>query len=141
MVELLDRPVVCELATVDAEGYPHITPLWFHWDGGVIRMTSLHRKPHLRRLRLDTRACALIEEEQDERADGERPDRQVRLVGDVELSDDLNGWWTRRITERYLRGPSADRVATRRAAGQRIVIALRPRSVCRRGERLTTQAP
>lgn len=92
MVELLDRPVVCKLATVDADGYPHITPLWFHWDGDVIRMTSLHRKPHLRRLRLDTRACALIEEEQNERADGER-DRTPTTIG------------------------------------------------CRRGERLTTQAP
>ena len=129
MAELLDRPVPCKLATVDADGYPHVTPLWFHWDGEVIRMTSLRGKPHLRRLRLNARVCVLVDVEGDERADGERPNRQVRLVGDAELSDDLDGWWTRCITERYLRGPSAERVTDRRAADRRMVIALRPRSV------------
>jgi hypothetical protein len=129
VAELLDRPVSCKLATVDDAGYPHVTPLWFLWDGEVIRMTSLWDKPHLRRLRFNARACVLVEHEEDERADGERPNRQVRLVGDVGLSDDFDGSWTRRITGRYLRGPSAELVAVRRAAGRRVVIELRPRSV------------
>lgn len=30
--DLLGRDVVAHLATLDADGYPHVTPLWFIWD-------------------------------------------------------------------------------------------------------------
>jgi general stress protein 26 len=117
------------LATIDADGYPQVTPLWFDWDGVWIRMTSFPASPHVRRLHANPRACVLVDTEQAERSDGERPNQQVRLVGDVELSPDRSGEWTRKITRRYLTGPSADRVADRRAGRARIVIGLRPLSV------------
>jgi nitroimidazol reductase NimA-like FMN-containing flavoprotein (pyridoxamine 5'-phosphate oxidase superfamily) len=28
---LLARDVVARVATIDADGYPHVTPLWFLW--------------------------------------------------------------------------------------------------------------
>lgn len=126
---LLARPTPAYLATIDTDGYPHVTPLWFDWDGELVRMTSLTSKPHLQRLRENPHACVLVEAEQAERDNGERPNQQVRMVGNARLSIDTAGDWTRRITHRYLRGPSADRMATRRADQERFVIELRPHSI------------
>jgi Pyridoxamine 5'-phosphate oxidase len=32
VASLLARDVVARVATVDADGYPHVTPLWFLWN-------------------------------------------------------------------------------------------------------------
>jgi hypothetical protein len=32
---LLASDVVGHLATIDGDGYPHVTSLWFRWDGDV----------------------------------------------------------------------------------------------------------
>ena len=118
--------VPARFATLDNLGYPHVTPIWFIWDGDAFRMTSLVTKPHVRRLRRDTRAGLVIDVERDERDNGERPNTQLRVVGDAELSSDIAGEWTRAITLRYLRGPGALSAAERRASQPRVVITLRP---------------
>jgi hypothetical protein len=39
--QLLARDVPAHPATLDAEGFPHITPLWFVWTDGSFHMTSI----------------------------------------------------------------------------------------------------
>lgn len=129
ILELLQSDVVGHLATLDADGYPHVTPIWFHWDGETVRMTSLPNKPHVRRLRHDARAGFVVDFEAGERGDGQRPNRQVRIVGDTTLSDDTDGDWTRAITHRYLQGPGAQIKSQERAEQQRVVIELLPTTV------------
>ncbi|HEV7677719.1 MAG TPA: pyridoxamine 5'-phosphate oxidase family protein [Candidatus Dormibacteraeota bacterium] len=34
---------VCRVASVDAEGNPHVTPLWFVWDGAHLWLNSIVR--------------------------------------------------------------------------------------------------
>src|SRR5437867_11646171 len=29
----LSKPLVARVATIRDDGYPHVTPLWYHWDG------------------------------------------------------------------------------------------------------------
>jgi hypothetical protein len=60
-----------------------------------------------RRLRRDPRAGLCIEMESPERADGQRPNRQVRAIGRAELYGDEDGVWTRRVTEKWVSGPGA----------------------------------
>lgn len=47
---------VCRVASVGADGNPHVTPLWFVWDGTALwlnsivksqRWVDLHRHPHI----------------------------------------------------------------------------------------------
>ena len=123
---LLALDVPAHLATLDRDGFPHVTPLWFIWEDGAFHMTSVADRPHLRRLAADPRAGLGIDVEGLERADGQRPNRQVRAVGNAELFPDQQGTWTIRITEKYLRGPGAAASAASRAADQRVVIRLRP---------------
>jgi Pyridoxamine 5'-phosphate oxidase len=36
---VLALDVPARLATIDAEGFPHVTPLWFVWDNGAFHLT------------------------------------------------------------------------------------------------------
>jgi hypothetical protein len=104
----------------------HITPLWFIWTHGAFWMTSLSDRPHLSRLRVNPRAGVTIDVEDPERHDGQRPNRQVRGIGKAEVLGDDSAEWTRRITEKYLRGPAAASQIERRAQDERMVIRLKP---------------
>ncbi|MBV9282626.1 MAG: pyridoxamine 5'-phosphate oxidase family protein [Chloroflexi bacterium] len=76
---LLALRVPARLGTVDVAGYPHVTPLWLIWADDAFWMTSLVGKPHVGRLRENSRACVLVDIEGDERADGQLPNRQGTL--------------------------------------------------------------
>ncbi len=123
---MLAADVPARLATVDRHGFPHVTPLWFVWAADAFHLTSLPDRPHVRRLERDPRAGICIDLEAPERADGERPNRQVRAVGNVALFADADGTWTRRVTRKYVRGPAAAAREDRRAADPRVVIRLAP---------------
>jgi len=123
---LLALDVPAHLATLDREGFPHVTPLWFVWEVGAFFMTSIVDRPHLRRLSRDARAGLCVDVEVPQRADGQRPNRQVRAVGRAGVFPDQRGEWTRRITEKYVRGEAAGDVVRARSADERAVICLRP---------------
>jgi nitroimidazol reductase NimA-like FMN-containing flavoprotein (pyridoxamine 5'-phosphate oxidase superfamily) len=74
---LLSLEVPARLATLDGDGFPHVTPLWFVWQEGAFYMTSIADRPHLRRLSRNPRAGLCVDVEDPERPDGQRPNRQV----------------------------------------------------------------
>jgi nitroimidazol reductase NimA-like FMN-containing flavoprotein (pyridoxamine 5'-phosphate oxidase superfamily) len=127
--ELLAAGVPARLATLDADGYPHVTPLWFVWTGGAFHMTSLAGTPHLRRLAADARAGVCVDIEEPQREDGEHPNRQVRAIGDAETFTDASGEWTERITRKYVTGQGLSVQLERRLSAERIVIRLEPRTL------------
>jgi len=123
---LLSAAVPARLASIDGDGFPHVTPLWFVWTDGAFYLTSISDRPHLRRLGANPRAGICVDVEDPERDDGQRPNRQLRAIGIAELSADRDGRWTARITEKYVRGPAASAMRTARVADERVVICLRP---------------
>jgi nitroimidazol reductase NimA-like FMN-containing flavoprotein (pyridoxamine 5'-phosphate oxidase superfamily) len=123
---LLALAIPIHLATIDANGVPHITPLWFEWADAAFWMTSLQHQPHVRRLQANRVAAVCLDIEQPERADGERPNQQVRASGSVELLADADGVRTARITAKYLSGPGRDAMIGRRTSRPRIVVRLVP---------------
>ena len=62
-----------------------MTPLWFLWIDGAFYMTSIADRPHLRRIAGNPRVGVLVDTEDSERDDGQRPNRQARAIGDAEL--------------------------------------------------------
>ncbi|MFJ9369942.1 pyridoxamine 5'-phosphate oxidase family protein [Nocardia sp. NPDC101769] len=100
--ELLSLDVVAHLATIDSEGYPHVTPIWFLWSDGAFHLTSYTGRPHLGRIMRNPRVGLVIDVEGALRADGERPNKQVRVIGDAKVSDDSNAIWTQRIRAKYI---------------------------------------
>jgi PPOX class probable F420-dependent enzyme len=123
IASLLAGDVVAHLATLDAAGYPHVTPIWFLWAEGVFRLTSYPGRPHLERIAADPRVGLVIDTEAAERPDGERPNRQVRIVGDATVTEDIDQKWTQRIRAKYL----AHAPVHSRPSAERMVITVRPR--------------
>jgi pyridoxamine 5'-phosphate oxidase-like protein len=126
IAELLAMDIPAHLATLSANGYPRITPIWFVWEDGCFYMTSLPMRRHLEDLRLSSRAGLCVDEESVIAIDGVRPNRQVNAWGDAELREDIEGYWTKRITRKYIIGADAAAIAERRAASPRLAIVLRP---------------
>jgi PPOX class probable F420-dependent enzyme len=124
--KLLTRDVPAHLATLDSDGFPHVTPLWFVWADSAFYMTSIADRPHLHRLQRDPRAGVCVDVEDPQSADWQRPTRQVRATGTAELFADIAAVWTIRITQKYVRGPAAAEQVRARQANDRTVIRVRP---------------
>lgn len=124
--ELLALDLPAHLATIDRDGFPRVTPIWFLWVDGAFHMTSVEGQPHLRNLERDPRAAVSVDTEERKSAGGRRPSRRVRAQGEAELFPDEDGAWTRRITLKYVQGEEGEAAADRRAGMPRVVIRLRP---------------
>jgi PPOX class probable F420-dependent enzyme len=128
--DLLASDTVARLATIDADGYPHVTPLWFLWADGAFRFTSDSGRPHLRRMRVNPRVGLVIDVEAEQRPDGQRPNKQLRATGDATLSPDTEAVWTRRIWAKYITGSAAMRAAEAGLGNrQRVLIRIVPRRI------------
>ncbi|MER7082739.1 PPOX class probable F420-dependent enzyme [Saccharopolyspora kobensis] len=61
IVEFVDQRRVVVLATVKADGRPHLVPMWFVHNGPVIEVWSYARSQKTLNLRRDPRATLLLE--------------------------------------------------------------------------------
>ena len=128
--ELLHGDHVARLATIDTAGYPHVTPLWILWARDAFHLASDTGRPHLARIRANPRVGLVIDTEDPERPDGERPNRQLRTVGIAELHHDADGEWSRRIWAKYRSGqPDPDALAKRLHDRDRTHILIRPHRI------------
>lgn len=93
-------------------------------------MASDTGHPHLARIRANPRVGLVIDTEDPEHADGERPNRQLRVVGNAELHHDADCEWTRRIWAKYRSGLPGRDALTRRLHGRdRTDILIRPHRI------------
>ncbi len=51
----------CRLATVGASGLPHVSPLWFVWDGRAMWISSLTRSRRYADLRANPAAAVVVD--------------------------------------------------------------------------------
>ena len=51
----------CRVATVGADGAPHVTPLWFVWDGSALWLTSIVRSQRWTDVQRDDRVSVVID--------------------------------------------------------------------------------
>lgn len=59
--EFLATERTCRVATVDAEGQPHVSPLWFVWDGAVIWLCTLVRSRRFADVRRNPRVSLVVD--------------------------------------------------------------------------------
>lgn len=125
--DLLASDTVARLATIDASGYPDVTPLWFLWADGAFHLASDAGRPHLTRIRANPRVGLVIDVEAGQRPDGQRPNKQIRAVGNATLAPDTGAIWTRRIWDKYIDGPTARNALDERLGDrQRVLIRVAP---------------
>ncbi|SEL80553.1 pyridoxamine 5'-phosphate oxidase family protein [Streptacidiphilus jiangxiensis] len=70
---------VCRVATVSGDGRPHVTPLWFAWDGSALWLYSIVRSRRWTELQTDPRVAVVVDSGEEY---GEL--RGVELTGSVE---------------------------------------------------------
>lgn len=58
--DVLSRPLVANLATIDADGAPRNAPVWFHWEGGALFMLADEGSSSVRRIARDSRVAVEI---------------------------------------------------------------------------------
>jgi PPOX class probable F420-dependent enzyme len=72
--DLLRRPLVARLATIDPDGYPAIAPVWFEWDGTAAWLVVRAEARFVEDMRRDPRVGLSIVADDD-------PDLRVQLRG------------------------------------------------------------
>ena len=118
-------PHTAKLATVRADGRPHVAPVWFAVDddGSIVFNTGASTVKG-RNLRRDPRASICV--------DDERPPFSFVLIdGVVELSDDLDDVrrWATRIGGRYMGEDRAEEFGARNGVAGELVARLRSQRV------------
>lgn len=119
----LDRQRNAVLATVRADGSPQVTPVWYHWDGDAVRISSPNWTKKVANIRRDPRVSVCI----DDQVSG----TYATLFGTAELIDgDAVSEQTWPILIKYLHpDEAAVRWQRLNADRDRVVIRVEPRRI------------
>ncbi|HMQ31590.1 MAG TPA: PPOX class F420-dependent oxidoreductase [Chloroflexaceae bacterium] len=118
---LLARPRTAKLATVRADGRPHVAPVWFALDGDDLLFTTWHTTVKAANLRRDPRVCLCVDDEAP-------PFAFVIVEGLAALSEDpdeLRAWATR-IAGRYMGADQAETYGRRNGVPGEILVRVTP---------------
>ena len=123
--QFLQKPRVARLATIGADGYPHIVPIWFRRDGDEILFGSDRANRKVHNAIANPKGAVVI--------GGELPidDEGYMIQGDLSIADDVEHTSMRQMLLRYETKKEADRLAARWSDSDLVVIRLKPRKVIR----------
>lgn len=104
---LAEPGVLCRVATIQPDGAPHVTPVWFISEGGNIFITPRAHSSWLAHIRRDSRVALAIDEQP-------HPYRKVTVEGVANIAFDVgddDAWRDvyRRIARRYVPADGAER--------------------------------
>jgi PPOX class probable F420-dependent enzyme len=121
---LLEGTRTAALATVRADGRPHVAPVWFTLDGDDLLFNTGEDTVKGANLRHDERVALMVDDE-------EPPFAFVSIEGSVSLSDDLDTMrlWATRIAARYMGEDQADAYGRRNAVPGELLVRVRPTKI------------
>jgi len=119
-LELIERPVLAHLATVDANGDPHVTPVWVDHDGNDILVNTAEGRVKARNLRAHAKVALSIVAPED-------PYLVVALRGTVtEITTEGADAHIDALARKYL---GADSYPWRSPGETRITVRIRPERI------------
>ena len=121
---LLGRPRTAKLATVRADGRPHVAPIWFDLDGDALVFTTWHTTVKAANLRRDPRVCLCID-------DDAPPFAFVIFEGIAEIGEEAAELrrWAASIAGRYMGGDQADVYGARNGVPGELLVRVTPTRV------------
>ncbi|WP_432027206.1 pyridoxamine 5'-phosphate oxidase family protein [Streptomyces sp. 1222.5] len=88
--EFLTAQRTCRVATVSADGAPHVSALWFAWDGTSLWLYSVVRSRRWAQLRRDPRVAVVVDSgEEYDQLRGVELGGRVEFVGEVPRTGEL----------------------------------------------------
>lgn len=129
MNTFLARPLIARMATVKANGHPHVVPVWFEWDGRFLWITIDRRSQKYRNLSANPYCAVTI----DETLGGLRF-IGVIFEGRVELIQEPADWarqvvvrvYTRYLGEEGIEARTPQRMINQ---GQHVIVKLIPEKI------------
>ncbi|MCY3544167.1 MAG: PPOX class F420-dependent oxidoreductase [Chloroflexota bacterium] len=79
--EYLKLPMIADLATVNPDGSPHVAPVWFRWDGDVVKVFTQTTAVKVRNIRNDARVSMAVSKQ-------DAPYGYVIVNGTAKISND-----------------------------------------------------
>ncbi|HET7481203.1 MAG TPA: PPOX class F420-dependent oxidoreductase [Rubrobacteraceae bacterium] len=121
---MLDRARTASLATVRADGRPHVAPIWFDLDGDTLVFMTGEDTVKGRNMRRDPRVSLCVDDE-------EPPFHFVFFEGVAELAPDDPDklYWATRIAGRYMGEGLAESYGRRNAVPGELLVRVRPSRV------------
>jgi PPOX class probable F420-dependent enzyme len=118
---LMERPRTAKLATVRADGRPHVAPIWFTMDGDTILFTTWHATAKAANIRHDPRVCLCVD-------DDSPPFAFVVVEGMANFSDDADALqhWATHIAERYMGSVKAAAYGQRNSVAGELLVRVTP---------------
>jgi len=123
---LLEQSVNAVVATIKQDGSAQLTPVWFHWDGEVIRFSITKDRVKYSHLRRDPRIAICID------SGRSRDVGYVTIYGEAELNDRPEEILEpiRRIRRRYQgEERAAQTTVDELCAAQRVLVSVRPQRI------------
>lgn len=116
-----------KVATVRADGRPHVTPVWFMLDGDDLIFTTDETSVKGRDLTRDPRICLCVDDEIP-------PYAYVMVEGTATLSDDLGTvrHWAMVIGGRYMGADRAEEYGTRNGVPGELLVRVKPAKIIAR---------
>lgn len=117
--DLLKRKVCAHLVTLNEDGSPQVTPVWFDYDGTHILVNSAHGRKKDRNIRRDPRVALSI-------LDPENDFRYLEIQGRVvEITEEGAIEHIHKLAERYL-GGNQDQYPWPRPGEVRVIYKIAP---------------
>lgn len=117
--EFLREPHLAALSTVRPDGRPHVTAVWYEYDGREFIISTLRGTQKLKNVALKGFASLAIYTQ-------EMPYKQVVVQGTARAGSPIDNVWRERVAMRYL-GESAGRAYVRESGDWDVVaIHVRP---------------
>ena len=121
----LDRPLLMRMATLGADGYPQVTPVWFLQENGSLFASTEKERMKYRNIVRDPRVGASI--------DDDHPYRGISVKGIAQIhAGDITAL-VQRIVARYIAAAELDALMAWLFKGPRVVIEIKPISVVKIG--------
>lgn len=92
--QLLQKPLIARMSTLDADGYPHTVPVWFMLDGDGIVIISVRQTRKVGHIQANPKGSVCI--------GGDTGDGGGYLFkGEFTLEEDPDDAWMKKLIDRY----------------------------------------
>lgn len=118
---LMEKAHTAKVATVRADGRPHVAPVWFEMDGDTIIFTTGETSVKARNIRRDGRVSLCVDDETP-------PFSYLMVEGTAVLAEDLEAlkYWAKKIGGRYMGEARAEEYGQRNGVPGELLVRVTP---------------